>query len=178
METLAMRVKERRRLGGADGDDRRRDGPALRPLLRERVVGFGGGDAAALHATARTAAGVVRRRPPHLSGGLGTHAGRDSRGKHAENATCAACHRKMDPLGFALDNYSVVGLWREKFGDQPVDESGELPTGEKLNGVGDLKQFLLARKVEFVRNLTEQMLTYALGRELDYYGDCPVQQIA
>ena len=84
----------------------------------------------------------------------------------------------MDPLGFALDNYSVVGLWREKFGDQPVDESGELPTSEKLNGVGDLKQFLLARKVEFVRNLTEQMLTYALGRELDYYGDCPVQQIA
>jgi Protein of unknown function (DUF1588)/Protein of unknown function (DUF1592)/Protein of unknown function (DUF1585)/Protein of unknown function (DUF1595)/Protein of unknown function (DUF1587)/F5/8 type C domain len=97
--------------------------------------------------------------------------------QHAENAACAACHRKMDPLGFALDNYNAVGLWRDKQGDQPLDVGGELPTGEKLNGVADLKKVLLARKSEFVRNLTEQLLTYALGRELDYYDDCPVQQI-
>ena len=97
--------------------------------------------------------------------------------QHAENATCAACHRKMDPLGFALDNYNAVGLWREKSGDQPLDVSGELPTGEKLNGASDLKRVLLARKAEFVRTLTEQMLSYALGRELDYYDDCPVQQM-
>lgn len=97
--------------------------------------------------------------------------------QHAETAACAACHRKMDPLGFALDNYNAVGLWREKSGDHLIDVSGELPTGERLNGIGDLKRILLARKAEFIRTLTEQMLTYALGRELDYYDDCPVQAI-
>ena len=55
--------------------------------------------------------------------------------QHAENAACAACHRRMDPLGFALDNFDAVGRWRDKTGDQPLDVSGELPTGEKLNGV-------------------------------------------
>ena len=102
---------------------------------------------------------------------------RDKLTLHAENAACAACHRKMDPLGFSLDNFDAVGRWREKNGDQLLDVSGELPTGEKLNGFDDLKHVLLARKSEFVRNLTEQMLNYALGRELDYYDDCPVQQI-
>ncbi len=97
--------------------------------------------------------------------------------QHAQNAACAACHRKMDPLGFALDNYNAVGLWREKAGDQPLDVTGELPTGEKLNGIGDLKRVVLTRKAEFTRNLTEQLLTYALGRELDFYDDCPVQEI-
>ena len=103
---------------------------------------------------------------------------REKLAMHASNATCAGCHRKMDPLGFALDNYNAVGLWREKLGDQPLDVSGELPTGEKLDGVADLKQIILARKAEFVRNLTEQLLTYALGRELDFYDDCPVREIA
>ncbi|RLS29304.1 MAG: DUF1592 domain-containing protein [Planctomycetota bacterium] len=97
--------------------------------------------------------------------------------QHAENAACAACHRKMDPLGFALDNFDAVGRWREKSGDRPLDVSGELPTGEKLNGARDLKNVLLARKSEFVNNLTERMLAYALGRELDVYDECPVRQI-
>ena len=97
--------------------------------------------------------------------------------QHAQNASCAACHRKMDPLGFALDNYNAVGVWRDKAGDQPLDVSGELPTGERLNGAADLKQVILARKNDFVRNLTEQMLTYALGRELEDFDDCPVRTI-
>jgi hypothetical protein len=96
---------------------------------------------------------------------------------HANTQACAVCHRKMDPLGFARDNDNAVGLWREKAGDQPLDVTGELPTGEKLNGASDLKQVVLARRDEFIRNLTEQMLTYALGRELDFYDDCPVHQI-
>ena len=98
--------------------------------------------------------------------------------EHARNAVCAACHHKMDPLGFALDNFNAVGQWRETIGDRPIDVSGELPTGEKLNGVADLKQVLLARKDQFVRNLTEQLLVFALGRELDYYDDCAVREIA
>ena len=97
---------------------------------------------------------------------------------HAQDAACAACHRKMDPLGFALDNYNAVGRWRDKLGDQPLDVTGELPTGEKLNGVADLKRVILARKSDFVRNLAEQLLTYSLGRELEDFDDCPVRQIA
>ncbi|MDB5389424.1 MAG: Protein of unknown function (DUF1587)/Protein of unknown function (DUF1592)/Protein of unknown, partial [Planctomycetaceae bacterium] len=98
--------------------------------------------------------------------------------QHAHDASCAACHRRMDPLGFALDNYNAVGVWREKVGDHSVDATGELPTGEKLNGVSDLKRVILLQKDAFVRNLTEQMLIYALGRELDFYDDCPVHEIA
>jgi hypothetical protein len=97
--------------------------------------------------------------------------------QHAQDASCAACHRRMDPLGFALDNYNAVGIWREKVGDHPVDVSGELPSGEKLNGMADLKRVILLRKEEFARNLTEQMLIYALGRGLDFYDDCPVHEI-
>ena len=84
----------------------------------------------------------------------------------------------IQPLGFALDNYNAVGRWRDKLGDQPLDVTGELPTGEKLNGVADLKRVILARKDEFARNLTEQLLTYALGRELKDCDDCSVRQIA
>lgn len=103
---------------------------------------------------------------------------REKLSQHAHDAACAACHRKMDPLGFALDNYNAVGRWRDKLGDQPLDVTGELPTGEKLNGLADLKRVILARKEEFARNLTEQLLTYALGRELEDCDDCPVRQIA
>ncbi len=103
---------------------------------------------------------------------------REKLAMHAHAAACAACHRKMDPLGFALDNYNAVGRWRDKLGDQPLDVTGELPSGEKLNGVADLKRVLLARKAEFLDNLTEQLLTYALGRELEGCDDCPVRQIA
>jgi cytochrome c553 len=102
---------------------------------------------------------------------------RDKLSQHAHDAACAACHRKMDPLGFALDNFDAVGRWRDKLGDQPLDVTGELPTGEKLNGVGDLKRVILSRKEEFVRNLSEQLLTYALGRELEDCDDCPTRQI-
>lgn len=102
---------------------------------------------------------------------------REKLAQHAHDASCAGCHRKMDPLGFALDNYDAVGRWRETVGDQPIDATGELPSGQKLHGVGDLKQVMLARKVDFARNLSEQTLKYALGRELDDYDDCPVRDI-
>ncbi|MBS0202559.1 MAG: DUF1592 domain-containing protein [Planctomycetes bacterium] len=102
---------------------------------------------------------------------------REKLAQHAHDAACAACHRKMDPLGFALDNYSAVGRWRDKLGDQPLDVTGELPTGETLNGVADLKKVILKRKEDFVRNLSEQMLTYALGRELGDFDDCPILKI-
>lgn len=103
---------------------------------------------------------------------------REKLSQHAQDAACAACHRKMDPLGFALDNYDAVGRWREKVADLPLDVSGELPGGVKLNGVSDLKKIIRNRQDEFLRNLTEQMLTYALGRELEDFDDCPVRTIS
>ena len=102
---------------------------------------------------------------------------REKLSQHAHDAACAACHQKMDPLGFALDNFNAVGRWRDKVGDQPIDVSGELPSGEKLNGAADLKKVILARQDDFVRNLSEKLLTYALGRELEDFDDCPVRQI-
>jgi hypothetical protein len=85
--------------------------------------------------------------------------------QHSQQPACAACHQKMDPLGYALDNYDAIGRWRLEQGGKPLDTSGQLPTGEKLTGAEDLKGFAVSRKEAFVRNLTGQLLQYALGRE-------------
>src|SRR5262249_19383536 len=97
--------------------------------------------------------------------------------QHATQPSCAGCHRKIDPLGFALDNYDAVGAWRESSKDRPLDVSGVLPTGEKVNGVADLKKVLLNRKDEFARNFVEKMLVYALGRELEPSDECTVREV-
>ena len=102
---------------------------------------------------------------------------REQLAQHAGDPTCAGCHKKMDPLGFALDNYDAVGSWRESKPENPLDTTGQLPTGEKLTGAADLKRVILKRQEEFVRNLSEQLLRYALGRELDFYDECPVNEI-
>ena len=97
--------------------------------------------------------------------------------QHASDKSCSACHRQMDPLGFALDNYNAVGKWRDTEGNQPLDVAGKLPTGESFSGATELKSLILTKKTQFIRNLTEQLLMYALGRELDFYDDLPVQKI-
>ena len=102
---------------------------------------------------------------------------REQLAQHASDATCAGCHKKMDPLGFALDNYDAIGSWRESKPENPLDTTGRLPTGEKLTGAADLKQVILKRRDEFVRNLTGQLLAYALGRELEFFDECPVNEI-
>ncbi len=99
---------------------------------------------------------------------------RERLAQHAADPSCAACHKKMDPLGFALDNYNAVGVWRD---DADLDVTGQLPTGQHINGAADLKRIILDRRGEFLHNLTEQMLIYALGRELDYYDDGPIKEI-
>jgi Protein of unknown function (DUF1592)/Protein of unknown function (DUF1588)/Protein of unknown function (DUF1595)/Protein of unknown function (DUF1585)/Protein of unknown function (DUF1587)/Planctomycete cytochrome C len=96
---------------------------------------------------------------------------------HATSPACAGCHKKMDPLGFALDNYDAVGRWRDQSGGQGIDTSGQLPTGEKFNGAAELKRIILNRKGEFVGNMTEQLLSYALGRELEYHDDFAVKEV-
>jgi hypothetical protein len=97
---------------------------------------------------------------------------------HRQSTQCASCHNRMDPLGFGLENYDPVGRWRTQLAGDPVDASGVMTTGEKFTGPAELKKVLLARKDEFVRNLTEKMLSYALGRGLEYYDQPTVKEIA
>ena len=96
--------------------------------------------------------------------------------KHRAKAECATCHSKMDPLGFALENFDGIGAWRDLDGNFPIDPSGELPTGETINGPEGLKKVLKSRET-FIRALCEKMLTYALGRGLEYYDKCAVEDI-
>jgi hypothetical protein len=100
--------------------------------------------------------------------------------RHRDNPDCAGCHQRMDPLGFALENFDAIGRWRTQIGDQPVDCRGVLPDGEKFEGPAELKKVLLQdkHKDDFVRNLTEKMLAYALGRGLEYYDVPTVREIS
>ena len=97
---------------------------------------------------------------------------------HRRNPRCAACHEKMDPLGFAFENYDAVGRWRITDGEFAIDPSGILPGGQRFGGPQELKAILRGgRKQEFVRCLTEKMLAYALGRSLEYYDEPTLEQI-
>jgi hypothetical protein len=93
--------------------------------------------------------------------------------QHRANPACAVCHTQMDPIGFGLENYDASGAWRDREGNFAVDSAGTLPGGASFKGPGELKQILRAQPDLFVRNLTEKMLTYALGRGLEAY-DRPV----
>ena len=87
--------------------------------------------------------------------------------KHRANATCASCHARMDPLGFALENFDAIGRWREKDGKLAIDASGTLPDGRSFKGYEDLRAILKADPGAFTECLTEKMLIYALGRGLE-----------
>jgi hypothetical protein len=98
--------------------------------------------------------------------------------EHRKNATCAACHSRMDPLGFGLENFNAIGQWRTQDGKFPVDSSGTLPDGRTFQGPQELKQILKADRDAFARGLTEKLLTYALGRGLERYDRPVVKKIA
>jgi mono/diheme cytochrome c family protein len=88
---------------------------------------------------------------------------------HRANAVCAACHGRMDPIGFALENYDAVGRWRGEDAGAPIDASGTLPDGTTFQGPAGLRQLLLTKyRDDFVRTATEKLLTYALGRGVEY----------
>lgn len=89
--------------------------------------------------------------------------------KHRTKQECAGCHAKLDPPGFALENFDPIGRWRTEIDKQPVDASGAMAGGEKFNGPAELKTLLLQRKDEFARNMTERMYAYALNRGLEFY---------
>ena len=88
--------------------------------------------------------------------------------EHRANAVCASCHKTMDPIGLALENFDAVGAWRTRDAGGPIDVSGQLADGTKVNGVVDLRNAMVSRPEMFAGTLTEKLLIYALGRGLDY----------
>jgi hypothetical protein len=97
--------------------------------------------------------------------------------QHRDNPACASCHDRIDPLGFALENYDVIGRWRDEENGVPVDNRAEFPDGAKVQGPDQLKAVLLERKDLFLRNLAAKMLGYALGRGLTLSDSCTVDNI-
>ena len=87
---------------------------------------------------------------------------------HVSDPTCAACHRRMDPIGLAMENFDAIGRWRDEDEEgRAIDSAGELPDGSSFDGPADLKRVLLARQDRFLENLTKRLLTYALGRGVE-----------
>ncbi|HMO64965.1 MAG TPA: DUF1592 domain-containing protein [Verrucomicrobiota bacterium] len=96
--------------------------------------------------------------------------------QHRNKPDCATCHQKMDPLGFALENFDGIGAWRDQDGGHPVDASAELPGGRQIAAPGDLKRVLRDHK-DFPPALASKLMTYALGRGLEYYDRCAVDAV-
>jgi hypothetical protein len=93
--------------------------------------------------------------------------------QHRTNPACSGCHSVMDPVGFSLENFDAVGHWRTRDGGAAIDASGALPDGTKVDGPATVIAALAQHPEQFVRTMTEMMLTYGLGRGLEYY-DMPV----
>ena len=94
--------------------------------------------------------------------------------QHRLKAECASCHDKMDPLGFGLENFDVLGRWRDELHGEPLDTKGTLPTGEVYEGPGGLKQVLMARKEKIMRHLARKLAGFAFGRELNQFDNCVI----
>jgi hypothetical protein len=92
--------------------------------------------------------------------------------QHRTNPTCATCHKVMDPLGFALENFDGIGRWRSDESGRPIDPSGVLADGARVDGPASLRDALLGRRDEFVFTVASKLLTYATGRGAEYY-DAP-----
>ena len=97
--------------------------------------------------------------------------------QHRADASCAVCHDRIDPLGLALENYDAVGAWRDRDNGHEIDPSGSLPDGRSFRGPGGLRAVLKAGAGDFRRCLAEKLLTYALGRGLDYRDRCVLDEI-
>jgi hypothetical protein len=97
---------------------------------------------------------------------------------HRNDAVCASCHSRMDPLGFGLENYNAIGAWRTEDGNFRVDASGALPDGRTFRGPAELRTLLEQDRDRFVRAMTEKLLIYALGRGLERYDGPTVKEIA
>ena len=97
---------------------------------------------------------------------------REAMTQHRAAPSCAGCHARMDPIGFAMENFDAVGRWRDRDGESPIDSTGVFPDGTKFDGIAGLKRELLRQPEQFVGTVAERLLMYAIGRNLQYY-DAP-----
>ena len=103
---------------------------------------------------------------------------RETLALHREQPVCSSCHNRMDPLGLALDNFNALGMWRDQEKQQPIDAAGTLISGERFTNIKELKHILVTQhSTDFYRTITEKLLTYALGRGLEYYDVVTVDAI-
>ena len=97
---------------------------------------------------------------------------------HQSDPTCANCHKVFDPIGFGLENFDAIGRWREKDDvGVAIDSAGKLPNGEGFSNPAELKRLLARRKADLARNLTERLMAYALGRQLEGYDEIVIDQL-
>ncbi len=97
--------------------------------------------------------------------------------QHRVNPTCVSCHRTMDAIGFGFENFDAIGRWRAKDKDRPIDSAGDLPSGEKFQSAQELIAILSRRETDFVRHLSSKLLTFALGRGVEYYDRVALDEI-
>ncbi|WP_238326036.1 DUF1592 domain-containing protein [Bryobacter aggregatus] len=102
---------------------------------------------------------------------------RERLAEHRANPACAGCHQLMDPIGFVFENYDAVGRWREREDSLPIDTAGALPDGTKFQSVADLQKALLQRPELLASTFTEKLLTFALGRGVEFYDEPAVRAI-
>jgi mono/diheme cytochrome c family protein len=102
---------------------------------------------------------------------------REQMEQHRQNPACAVCHVRMDPLGFALENFDAVGRWRAEDGGSPIDATSTFMDGTPIDGVGGVRDLLLSHPRNFARTFTEKLLTYALGRRVEYYDHPAIRRI-
>jgi hypothetical protein len=97
--------------------------------------------------------------------------------EHRANPSCRSCHAFIDPIGLALDNFDVTGQWRLKENGMPLDTRGDYYDGTKISGPRELQQVLLKRPIPLVRTFTQNLMSYALGRRVEYYDNPAVRKI-
>ncbi len=97
--------------------------------------------------------------------------------QHRANPNCASCHQRMDPLGFGFENFDAIGAWRSREGKHAIDPSGTLPNGQSFRGPAELRTILKGRQDAFARCLAEKLLTYALGRGVERYDRCALDDM-
>jgi hypothetical protein len=97
--------------------------------------------------------------------------------QHRANPSCASCHQRMDPLGFGFENFDAIGAWRSREGKHAIDPSGTLPGGQTFQGPAELRRILMVRQDAFARCLAEKLLTYALGRGVERYDRCAIEEV-
>jgi hypothetical protein len=102
---------------------------------------------------------------------------RERLGQHRANKACAVCHDRMDPMGFALENFDAIGRWRTHEDGRKLDVSGGLPDGQGFTGIDGLEKGLLARPELFAGTFTEKLMTFALGRGIEHFDGPAVRKI-